>query len=370
VRARPGAGAPILLSILAALVCAAAPPAAAQERHSATVSRVVDGDTVDAQLSGGPELRVRLIGIDTPEAGDCGADRATAALEQLVLGRAVSLVSDPTQAAQDQFGRSLFYVDRDDGLDAGHEMLRSGWAEVLVVGNDFQRVARYRGAAREAKRSEGGVHARCAGDFSRSRGDELRERRLSAAAFMRRYYRRVSNRRFAAAWSMLAWPIRRDVGTFRAWRAGHRGALGTSVRSARARLSGDRAVVSIRLAGRHRDACSGRVVRGHFRGRWVLAPRRDSWMAVRARMRKTRGGPVRLSKSECKPAPAPPVPSPREPSPPQDCQGYDPCLPPGADVDCAGGSGNGPRYVNGPVYVGGDDPYGLDGDGDGVACES
>jgi hypothetical protein len=39
-------------------------------------------------------------------------------------------------------------------------------------------------------------------------------------------------------------------------------------------------------------------------------------------------------------------------------------------VDCAGGSGNGPRYVNGPVYVSGGDPYGLDGDGDGVACES
>jgi hypothetical protein len=32
-------------------------------------------------------------------------------------GRAVALVSDPTQGAQDEFGRSLFYVDRDDGAD-------------------------------------------------------------------------------------------------------------------------------------------------------------------------------------------------------------------------------------------------------------
>jgi hypothetical protein len=89
-------------------------------------------------------------------------------------------------------------------------------------------------------------------------------------------------------------------------------------------------------------------------------------------MRKTGGGRVRLTRDECRPAPAPapPVPAPPEPSPPQDCQGYDPCLPPGPDVDCAGGSGNGPRYVNGPVYVSGGDPYGLDGDGDGVACES
>ena len=49
-----------------------------------------------------------------------------------------------------------------------------------------------------------------------------------------------------------------------------------------------------------------------------------------------------------------------------------PCVPAGvSDVDCAGGSGNGPSYVNGPVYlVGSDDPYDLDGnDNDGVGCE-
>jgi hypothetical protein len=40
-----------------------------------------------------------------------------------------------------------------------------------------------------------------------------------------------------------------------------------------------------------------------------------------------------------------------------------------ADVDCAGGSGNGPYYVQGPVRVIGVDRYGLDRDGDGIACE-
>ncbi len=49
--------------------------------------------------------------------------------------------------------------------------------------------------------------------------------------------------------------------------------------------------------------------------------------------------------------------------------GYRPCIPPGPDVDCAGGTGNGPRYVHGPINVRGSDPYGLDADGDGVACE-
>jgi len=45
------------------------------------------------------------------------------------------------------------------------------------------------------------------------------------------------------------------------------------------------------------------------------------------------------------------------------------CVPVASDVDCAGGSGNGPAYVRGPVYVVGPDVYGLDRDGDGVACE-
>src|SRR5918996_919851 len=51
---------PVLL--LAAFAGAAAPPATAQERFPATVSRVVDGDTVDAELVDGSVERVRLIG--------------------------------------------------------------------------------------------------------------------------------------------------------------------------------------------------------------------------------------------------------------------------------------------------------------------
>ena len=45
------------------------------------------------------------------------------------------------------------------------------------------------------------------------------------------------------------------------------------------------------------------------------------------------------------------------------------CVPVDSDVDCAGGSGNGPSYVAGPVRVVGDDVYDLDRDGDGLACE-
>ncbi|MGR0158586.1 hypothetical protein [Paenarthrobacter nitroguajacolicus] len=46
------------------------------------------------------------------------------------------------------------------------------------------------------------------------------------------------------------------------------------------------------------------------------------------------------------------------------------CVPIASDVDCAGGSGNGPAYVRGPVTVIGTDIYQLDGnDNDGIGCE-
>jgi len=46
------------------------------------------------------------------------------------------------------------------------------------------------------------------------------------------------------------------------------------------------------------------------------------------------------------------------------------CLTPGiGDYDCAGGSGNGPNYVAGPVRVVGWDEFDLDRDNDGIGCE-
>ena len=46
------------------------------------------------------------------------------------------------------------------------------------------------------------------------------------------------------------------------------------------------------------------------------------------------------------------------------------CVPIASDVDCGGGSGNGPAYVYDKGFeVVGPDEYGLDADGDGIACE-
>jgi len=58
------------------------------------------------------------------------------------------------------------------------------------------------------------------------------------------------------------------------------------------------------------------------------------------------------------------------PTPAAGCDpNYSGCVPIASDVDCAGGSGNGPAYVAGPVQILGQDIYGLDRDNDGIGCE-
>lgn len=85
------------------------------------VVHVVDGDTVDL----GNGETVRLVGIDTPEMGQCGYERATEALTNLVGGRLVTL--GESDEDRDRYGRLLRYVDR-GAVDAGLEMIESGLA--------------------------------------------------------------------------------------------------------------------------------------------------------------------------------------------------------------------------------------------------
>jgi endonuclease YncB( thermonuclease family) len=342
--------------------------------YQATVTAVTDGDTLIARTAEGGALTVQVIGIDAPEPGECGAADARTALEDLAQGQAVTLRGDPTPLGSPTpqgiapLANSGLYVDRADGLDVGLELVRRGWA-MVVDAPPFVRRAAYLEAEQDALE---GVWADCDGDFHQTRADGLHALGDPASAFVRRYYRRVSNNQFRAAWEMLGGPVKRRLGHgFRRWRSSHRGSLSVSARTPRFRVAGGRLVVSARLRSRDRDVCNGRVVVQRFRGTVGVAPRDDSFAIVRFRIHKVAGGTPRLSKSQCPPPPKPqPDPGGSPPPPSVDCQGYSPCLPPGSDVDCAGGSGDGPRYVEGPVRVSGSDPYDLDRDGDGTGCDS
>src|SRR4051794_29188124 len=108
------------------------PTGAAPGGANATVTRVVDGDTV-AVSTGNTKDKVRLIGIDTPEAVkpntpvQCFALAASARTKALLpAGTPVRLVRDVD--ARDRYGRLLAYVYRaSDKLFVNLALVRDGY---------------------------------------------------------------------------------------------------------------------------------------------------------------------------------------------------------------------------------------------------
>lgn len=100
--------------------------AAAPISVSWTVVYIVDGDTVDVRSSDGVEERIRVIGIDTPEQGQCGFEEAADALARLVADQNVTLVAG-ARDDRDRYGRLLRYLDV-GAVDVGLELIRAGHA--------------------------------------------------------------------------------------------------------------------------------------------------------------------------------------------------------------------------------------------------
>jgi endonuclease YncB( thermonuclease family) len=154
-----------------------APPPPVATRRSARIVRAIDGDTLRVRLSAGPEITVRLIGIDTPETKrpgvgvECGGLRASAYMRQIAFvrdrGRLVTLVGDPSQDATDRYGRSLAYVDASGKGDLGRLMVQAGWASVYIFQHPFGRLTRYQATAGQAETRRSGLWDRCGGDSHR-----------------------------------------------------------------------------------------------------------------------------------------------------------------------------------------------------------
>ena len=89
-------------------------------------SRIIDGDTIEVTDAAGYIEKVRLIGIDTPERGECGFKEAGARLSELILNSEVLLVTGGTDN-QDRYKRLLRYVDFGE-IDAGLVLIQEGFA--------------------------------------------------------------------------------------------------------------------------------------------------------------------------------------------------------------------------------------------------
>jgi len=104
---------------------ATADKAAKAEAATWAVTKVVDGDTIWA-ARGAESVKVRLIGIDTPEVGQCGFAEASRNLRGLIGSQRVTLTPG-AQTDLDRYGRSLRYVDV-RGVDAGLRQIKQGYA--------------------------------------------------------------------------------------------------------------------------------------------------------------------------------------------------------------------------------------------------
>lgn len=108
------------------------------QRISATVTRVVDGDTIKIDTG----ETVRYIGMDAPETVDpkkpkqCFGLEASLKNSELVLGKTVSLERDVSKT--DRYGRLLAYVWIGESM-VNELLVRDGYAVAKVYPPDIRR---------------------------------------------------------------------------------------------------------------------------------------------------------------------------------------------------------------------------------------
>ena len=107
------------------------------------VDYVIDGDTVILE----DHRKVRLIGINAPEqdsgkrAAQSYALEARLALQQLVNGKPVWLIEGIESV--DRYGRTLAYLELEDGSDVQELMIDRGYAAFVAISPNFGRVTKY-----------------------------------------------------------------------------------------------------------------------------------------------------------------------------------------------------------------------------------
>src|SRR5690242_19956984 len=111
----------LLFAVITSLAAGCTRSPAQPNNTNATVVKIVDGDTIDVRDDDRGRLRIRVIGIDTPEVKKphytvgCGGVEASEYAKALLDGQRVAVVTDPSQDAHDRYGRTLAEIFLPDG---------------------------------------------------------------------------------------------------------------------------------------------------------------------------------------------------------------------------------------------------------------
>jgi micrococcal nuclease len=143
----------VVAAVLAAatLVAATSSRAALAPPLQGVVTRVTSGDAIDVRLTTKKIEHVRMLGVDSPDAGDCWASKARVATRGLALGKRVSLSGDAGAARRDGDNRLLVYVALASGQDLGLRLVQTGMAKLDASQGSFGRRTSYRTAQAGAK---------------------------------------------------------------------------------------------------------------------------------------------------------------------------------------------------------------------------
>ena len=138
-------------------------PDAGPASATALVTRVVDGDTIEARIGGEVE-DVRLIGVDTPETVkpgspvECFGPRASGFTHRLLEGQQAKLVFGVER--RDTYGRLLAYVYL-RGRFFNSLLVRRGLARSLTIPPNDRFAPRLRGLELAAARAGRGLWGAC-----------------------------------------------------------------------------------------------------------------------------------------------------------------------------------------------------------------
>jgi endonuclease YncB( thermonuclease family) len=156
-----------LVAPSAALAQGGAEPQPPSDAELATVTRVIDGDTIKVTLENGDSERVRYIGMDTPELAndDRPAEpygpQATAANARFVEDQVVLLETDTSD--RDRFERLLRYVwvetEEDGWVMVNERLVALGLAEARAYQPDTKYQAYLEDSEQQAALTGRGMHA-------------------------------------------------------------------------------------------------------------------------------------------------------------------------------------------------------------------